>query len=49
MTHGQKTIKLKQPNTTNVFIALVATSFRRYDHLQSNVIQNLRRLVTLSP
>ena len=37
-----------QPNTTNVFIALVVTSFGRYNHHQANAIQNLKRLVILS-
>jgi hypothetical protein len=32
----------------NVFSALVATSFGRYDHHQANVIQKLKRLVTRS-
>jgi len=30
----------------NVFIALVATIFGHYGHLQANAIQNLKRLVT---
>jgi hypothetical protein len=30
----------------NVFIALPATSFGRYDHRQANAIHNLKRLVT---
>ena len=29
-----------------VYIALVATSFSRYDHHQTNAIRNLKRLVT---
>jgi hypothetical protein len=29
----------------NVFIALVATSFGRYDRHQANAIQNLERLI----
>jgi len=32
----------------NVFIALVATSFGRYDHHLANAIQNLKSLVTCS-
>jgi hypothetical protein len=30
----------------NAFIALVATSFGRYDHNQDSAIQNLKSLVT---
>jgi hypothetical protein len=30
----------------NVFIALVLTSFGRYDHHQASAKQNLKRLVT---
>ena len=32
----------------NVFTALVATSFSRYDHHQANAIQNLKKLATCS-
>jgi len=32
----------------NVFIVLVATSFSRYDHHQTNALQNLKRLVICS-
>jgi len=32
----------------NVFVALVATSFGRYDHHQANTMQNLKSLVTCS-
>jgi len=32
----------------NVFIALLATNFGRYDHHQANAIQNFKRLVTCS-
>jgi len=32
----------------NICIALVATSFGRYDHLQANAIQNLKSLLTCS-
>jgi hypothetical protein len=30
----------------NIFIALVATSFGHYGHLQANAIQNLESLIT---
>jgi hypothetical protein len=30
----------------NIFIALMATSFGHYDHLQASAIQNLKSLVT---
>jgi hypothetical protein len=32
----------------NILIALLATSFGRYDHHQANAIQNLKMLVTFS-
>jgi len=32
----------------NVFIALVATTFGRYDHHQANAIQNLKTMATCS-
>jgi hypothetical protein len=32
----------------NIFIALVATRFGRYDHHQDNAIQNLKKVVTCS-
>jgi hypothetical protein len=32
----------------NVFIALVATAFGRYDHHQANAIQNLKTMATCS-
>jgi len=32
----------------NVLIALVATSFSRYDHHQATAIQNLKRLIRYS-
>ena len=30
----------------NIFIALLPTSFCRYDHHQADVIHNIKRLVT---
>jgi len=33
---------------SNVSVALVATSFGRYDHHLANAIQNLKRMVTCS-